>query len=127
MAMEVAIPHSTPIISIPSELQLQITMNLSPLDRIALKLTNRHFYNTLEPLTLDELFYAQSVFCVNRTMKKSRRQYGVLGAYRACTTCMRLRPCHKFRNGWSDEVMHFISNGYEEIKWLVRRGHALCQ
>ncbi len=79
---------------LPTELHLIIASHLDDLSQMSLKITNRHFYSLISPLTSDRMAHAQ-------IQLHRRRSY----AYLACMTCLRLRPNLEFTDEWPSGVI----------------------
>ncbi len=75
---------SFPIMKLPVKLHAPIVDNLGFQEDIMLKMTGRHFWNTIEPLSHAELLQAEET------------AYARCRTLFACKDCLRLRPSIKF-------------------------------
>ena len=111
------------LVKVPVEIHLLIANNLDPLERILLKLTNRYFYQIIEPLNHKELKEAQQLLYNQRGCKKQcipglPETQDHLKPYLACMTCSRLRLSSKF----ADEQQRAFPLLKVPVRMMVRFG-----
>ena len=103
----------TPLLSLPTELHLAIISKLDPLSSICLKLTNVHFYKTIN-LQIHELYSVQ-------TQLHHDPNYPNGASYFACFTCSRLLHKSRFDKFWYMNAPEYVG---PLTPWLAR--HRSC-